>query len=466
VKLKNWLLLSSVFTVINIVLILTLPSIGYAQDSSSDSINPEQVTESLAEEESEQPPQSTVISEDMTVIGIVDKIETKGELVTSKSVVIHQLKFKIGDSVSKHDLDMSRNSLLGLNGIYWRADFTWVAADEPGHIFVTIDLSARRTWFVSPAFPAGGAIGDRNVLNSGDSLSLGIFIDSESQNYLYTLSYLDPQFHNGHNSMGLEVHTLETTYSIRTDTEFSTGESYDLARKGFALTYGTRYKKKTSVAIGYRWDDVSALKKGDPFGKLGTDDTFYFSGAEIPDGKVGVAVFDLSSGTMNSRFFPTRGYYWDFDNEMANALTLSDFNFTRHTITAAGFKDIYRGTNVLCGRVMYSSMTGNPPDYEKLPFDWQVRGYSLGTHRGMSLLAANFEYRFIAEPEIFQGVVFADFGRSWDKNVFALSGLEFGYGVGIRIYTAPFIPYNLLLRLDYGWSDTGEEFTFGFNQFF
>jgi outer membrane protein assembly factor BamA len=111
-------------------------------------------------------------------------------------------------------------------------------------------------------------------------------------------------------------------------------------------------------------------------------------------------------------------------------------------------------------------MIGDPPDYELLPFDWQVRGYTLGTHRGKSLLAANFEYRFIAEPDIFQGVVFADFGRSWDNHVIALSGLEFGYGVGLRIYTAPFIPYNLLLRLDYGWSDNGEEFLFGFNQFF
>jgi outer membrane protein assembly factor BamA len=455
------------FCVLALSLVLAVvaqPIRTFAQDSGDESLNQERAIESLAQEE--EGPTSVAISEDMTVIGIADRVDITGDLVTSRAVVLRQLTFRIGDPVSRHDFDTSRNRLLSLNGIYWMADFTWENAEEEGHIIVGLNLGSRRTWYLSPSIPAGGAIGDRNFLGTGDAVAVGVFIDSENEDHFYTLSYTDPQFLGGHKSMYVEAHVLNTSNSIRTDTILSTGESYDLDRTGFNLAYRTRWHELTSVGVGYRWDQVRAKKRSDSFASLGDENTFYYSGATIPDGNVGVLTFDLSSGSLNSRFFPTSGYYWDFYNELANTATGSDFNFTRHTVTAAAFQDIYGGTNVLCGRMIYSYVTGDPPDYELLPFEWQVRGYEGGTHRGKSLMALNFEYRFIAEPDIFQGVLFADLGRSWDDREFSFTDLEFGYGVGIRIYTAPFIPYNLLLRIDYGFSDTGQEVTFGFNQFF
>jgi outer membrane protein assembly factor BamA len=266
--------------------------------------------------------------------------------------------------------------------------------------------------------------------------------------------------------MTVEGHLLDTSQSIRTDTIFSTGESYLIDRNGFSLTYNTRWNERIGVSFGYRWERVTTTKDGDPFRKFGTDDYFYYSGQRIPDGNVGVATFMLGAGNLDSRFFPTKGYYWSFYNEFAGSVTASDFDFTRHTISAATFRDISNPQNVVGARVIYSFLTGDPPSYELLPFDWQVRGYSAGTHRGKSLLAMNFEYRFIAEPDIFQGVLFTDLGRSWDGRKLSFNDLEFGYGFGVRIYTAPFIPYNLLIRLDYGFSSSGETFTAGFNQFF
>lgn len=436
-----------------------------AQDTGSETLSQERISESLAEE-GEEVPESIAVSEDLTVIGVVDEIRLEGQVVTAKSVVLRQLTFRAGDAVSRHDLDLSRARLLGLNGIYWQANFTWENAEEEGHIIVTVDLRARKTWYVSPSIPAGAVVGDRNFLASGDTAYAGYFYDEANGDYLLTFGYTDTQFLGGHNSMSYEAHVLDTTNTIRTDNILSTGESYYLDRTGFSLVYGTRYREKIRVGIGYRWDRVEAEKRGDPFASRGTDDSFYYSGRQIPDGNVGVLSLEVSTGSLDSRFFPTRGFYWQLYNEFSNSFTGSDFDFTRHTISGAVFQDIYKGRNVLAGRFTYSCLTGDPPDYELLPFDWQVRGYSLGTHRGKSLLVMNFEYRFIMEPEIFQGVLFADLGRSWDGHEFSFEGLEMGYGFGIRVYTAPFIPYNLLLRADYGFSDSGEEVTFGFNQFF
>jgi outer membrane protein assembly factor BamA len=266
--------------------------------------------------------------------------------------------------------------------------------------------------------------------------------------------------------MRLEGHVISGNYGIRTENLVSTGESYHINRKGVRFDYFTTWNQNITVTAGFQFEDISTDKKGDPFRGFGSNYHYFYSGTDITPGNVGLLNFTLSSGYMNSLYFPTDSYYWYINNEFANSLTLSDFSFTRHSITAAYFHDLYKGRNVLCGRIMYSFITGNSPHYELLPFDWQVRGYTGSTQRGKSLLAMNFEYRFIAEPDIFQGVVFADFGRAWEGHNFSLSDLEWGYGVGLRIYTLPFIPYNLLLRLDYGMGEYGEEFLFTFNQFF
>lgn len=343
------------------------------------------------------------------------------------------------------------------------ADITHEPADEEGHIIITIDFASRRTWYISPS-QAGGVIGDRNFLGSADSVYLGAYIADDD--YYYTAGWIDPQFLGGHNTMTVRAYMLDTSHSIRTDTIFSTGESYLVDRTGFQITYRTRWMDRYGVAVGYKMDNVETEKYSDPFLGFGTDDYFFYSGSNIVDGHVGTFNFQLNGGYINSRYFPTEGYYWDVFSEFSGPYSLSDFDFTRHTGTLAYFQDIHDNENVLCGRVMYSYMTGDPPNYERLPFDWQVRGYTEGTHRGASLFAANFEYRFIAEPDIFQGVLFADFGRSWDGQSFGIDDLEWGYGAGIRLYTKEFIPYNLLLRIDYAFGEYGEETIIGFNQFF
>jgi len=448
----------------SIFLLLILNFLAFpvlAQDSETSTIRQEQSTADLGEEDEDT--EEVTLSEDVTPIGIVDEIILTGDLVTSRGAVLNQMTFEIGDEISPRDISICKQRLLGLNSIYWQAEITHEPAEVEGHLIVTIELAARRTWYLSPS-QAGGMIGDRNFLGSADTVYTGAYIADDD--YFYTIGWIDPQFLGGHNTFSARAYMLDTSHSIRTDTIFRTGESYLVDRTGFALSYQTRWQNKYGVAVGYKMDQVETEKFGDPFRSYGSDDWFFYSGEDIRDGTVGAFNFLISGGFLNSRYFPTEGYYWNTMNEFSGSYSLSDFDFTRHSATAAYFQDIHDNENVLCARVMYSYLTGDPPNYEKLPFDWQVRGYDGQTHRGMSMFAMNFEYRFIAEPDIFQGVLFADFGRSWDGHSFGFDDLEWGYGGGIRLYTKEFIPYNLLMRIDYAIGEYGEEAIIGFNQFF
>ena len=285
------------------------------------------------------------------------------------------------------------------------------------------------------ALLSGGRRGQRQeFLGTADSVSAGVYIDQYTKDHYYSVTYSDPQFLGGRSVLTVEGHVIKGSNYIRTDTIDATGESYKVRSNGFNLTYGTRWRHNTGVTVGYKWDDVRTDKLGDPFAELGTPHSFYYSGRQIPDARIGCLTFDIGSGNSNSFFFPTEGYYLGLHSELAARFTGSSYGFTRSTVTALGYQNIYRQTNVLAGRFMYSYLTGNPPDYELLPFDWQVRGYRGNTHRGKSLMAANFEYRFIANPGIFQGVLFTDFGRAWDGHQFGFKGLEYSYGIGMRIY--------------------------------
>lgn len=460
---KSHLRRFSITAILPILIWAFLISSAFAQDSDTTDIRQDQQTQSLGTDEELQG-EEVVIPVDETLLGIVDDIILTGDVVTSRNAILRQMTFRIGDDISRRDIGLCRSRLLGFNSIFWQADITWEPAEEEHHIIVTVDLLARRTWFVSPS-QTGGTISDRNFLGTGTSASISVYI-SGPKSYYYSLAWGDPQFLGGHNRATIEGHVTSGCTGIRGDTIITTGEAYHLNRKGVTFNYLTNWRHLVSVSVGYQFDDVHTDKTGDPFRGFGSDYHYFYSGTDITPGNVGVLSLAFSGGQMSSRYFPTDSYYWVFSNEFSNAATLSDFSFTRHRIIATYFYDLHEARNVLCARLMYSYLTGDPPHYELLPFDWQVRGYTLNCQRGKSMLGLNFEYRLIAEPDIFQGVIFMDFGRAWESQTISFNDLEWGYGVGLRIYTLPFIPYNLLLRLDYGWGEYGEEFIFSFNQFF
>jgi outer membrane protein insertion porin family len=119
------------------------------------------------------------------------------------------------------------------------------------------------------------------------------------------------------------------------------------------------------------------------------------------------------------------------------------------------------------------TVLGDLPPYEAFPLGGgnSIRGYEEGAvGAGRSFVLGTVEYRFPLFSEFLNGALFADYGTDLGSGdavpgnpggVRGKPGNGFGYGAGIRVRT----PLGAL-RLDYGLSDEGSRFHFGFGERF
>ena len=116
---------------------------------------------------------------------------------------------------------------------------------------------------------------------------------------------------------------------------------------------------------------------------------------------------------------------------------------------------------------------GELPPYEAFPLGGgnSVRGYEEGAvGSGRSFLLGTAEYRFPLFSEFLSGALFMDYGTDLGSGdsvpgnpagIRGKPGSGFGYGAGVRVRT----PLGAL-RLDYGLSEEGSRFHFGFGERF
>lgn len=119
------------------------------------------------------------------------------------------------------------------------------------------------------------------------------------------------------------------------------------------------------------------------------------------------------------------------------------------------------------------TVVGDLPPYEAFSLGGgnSVRGFEEGAvGAGRSFLLGTAEYRFPLFSEFLNGTLFADYGTDLGTGdsvpgnpagVRGKPGSGFGYGAGVRVQT----PLGAL-RLDYGLSDEGSRFHFGFGERF
>ena len=119
------------------------------------------------------------------------------------------------------------------------------------------------------------------------------------------------------------------------------------------------------------------------------------------------------------------------------------------------------------------TILGDLPPYEAFPLGGgnSVRGYEEGAvGAGRSFVLATAEYRFPLFSEFLNGALFMDYGSDLGTGdnvpgnpagVRGKPGSGFGYGAGVRVRT----PLGAL-RLDYGLSEEGSRFHFGFGERF
>jgi outer membrane protein insertion porin family len=235
---------------------------------------------------------------------------------------------------------------------------------------------------------------------------------------------------------------------------------------GLSLSLGAQYER---VAL---LDDDSNVSPVDELGNLltasssGRDDLFVIQFGGVLDRR-------------NNPIAPTSGSLIRLGTEQSVPIGNGSIFFNKiqgsySQYVPVNFFNSEESRETIAFNVQGGTILGDLPPYEAFPIGGgnSVRGYREGAvGSGRSFLLGTVEYRFPLFSEFLNGAIFADYGTDLGTGdsvpgnpagVRGKPGSGFGYGAGVRVQ----IPALGQLRLDYGLSDEGSRFHFGFGERF
>jgi outer membrane protein insertion porin family len=249
----------------------------------------------------------------------IGRIRIVGNAATRDRVIRRELVIAEGDRYSLTAIDRSKAYLRQL-GIFEEVTVRERPSPEgPNLIDLEIEVSERHTrsfqigagFSSAENFLATAQISENNLFGRGQSLSLNAMFSSIRQ--LFMVSFIEPHLWDSPVSMQLDVFNRSLAY-----------RNFDRLSRGGSLNLGYRpflehpFWRDLSFFGGYRVEDVQ-LRNVSSTRSL----RLYQSGltSSITTG--------VSLDRRNDRITTTRGVYLAVNNELADALWGSDFEFDR-----------------------------------------------------------------------------------------------------------------------------------------
>lgn len=261
------------------------------------------------------------------------------------------------------------------------------------------------------------------------------------------------------------------------DVALPNGDAPRINRLGTGLSFSRPLDNGLSLSLGAQYERVVVLDAGgtvSPFDALGNQL------AASPSGRddLFVVQFGAALDRRNNAIQPTSGSLWRLSTEQSIPVGSGSIFFNKITGSYSQYVPVNlfnssRGGETLAFNLQGGTSLGELPPYEAFPLGGgnSVRGYEEGAvGAGRSFLLGTAEYRFPLFSDFLSGAVFADYGTDLGSGssivgdpagVRGKPGNGFGYGAGVRVQT----PLGAL-RLDYGFSEAGSRFHFGFGERF
>jgi outer membrane protein assembly factor BamA len=197
------------------------------------------------------------------------------------------------------------------------------------------------------------------------------------------------------------------------------------------------------------------------------------SGAPLQSGTVPGSSGGLSSGIGVAGNYDTRdnvysthsGEYIAFDALFYTKATGSDFHYSQWDLDARKFITV-TDNQILALQALLTLAAGNVPFYtmSQLGGEYNMRGYYQGRFRDRNMAVVQAEYRLPVWWR-FGLVVFGDAGEvAHTFGAFALNGLHYTYGGGVRFLVIT--RQRIGVRLDYGLASDSHELYLSINEAF
>ena len=397
----------------------------------------------------------------------------EGNEKTKDFVIERELSFEPGDPVNIQQVDQSLRRLLML-GYFDEIGRDFSEEDDPDETVLTINLTERKTG--SATFGVSYSSSDRllgfveaadeNFLGRGQKVNATARFGKRLQEY--ELGFYEPYIDKSGTSLGLNLYRRSRPLSVTSE---ETDELLDAKRttNGGDLTLGRPFGEFTRGRLTLKLENTiydlpeEAIKE-----------TF----GDYRNRTVG---FGVNTNTSDHPFNPTEGYRNDIYLELGTRLLGGDMQYAKLRLEHSRYFEIHDGGWVLAlrglgGRLLGGDLGDQGQEAFTIGGADTLRGYPYGGFKdkgekrgslvGDHMLVMNAELR-IPVLEKVTGVLFTDWGTTWDKNEsMGFTDLANSFGLGVRLDT----PLGLL-RLDYGWGKNEEDerkgqFYFGIGQMF
>ncbi|MEM9090544.1 MAG: BamA/TamA family outer membrane protein [Cyanobacteria bacterium P01_F01_bin.53] len=261
------------------------------------------------------------------------------------------------------------------------------------------------------------------------------------------------------------------------EVDLPNGDTPRLNRLGGGISFSRPLQDGLSLSLGAEYERVALLDSGgtvtptDELGNLltasdnGRDDLFSVQFGAVLDRR-------------NNPGQPTSGNLFRLGTEQtipigSGSIFSNKIRGSYSQYIPTNFFNSARDGETVAINIQGGTVLGDLPPYEAFSIGGgnSVRGFEEGAvGAGRSFLLGTVEYRFPLFSEFLNGALFADYGTDLGSGdavpgdpagVRGKPGNGFGYGAGVRVQT----PLGAL-RLDYGLSDEGSRFHFGFGERF
>ncbi|MCH2044744.1 MAG: BamA/TamA family outer membrane protein [Saprospiraceae bacterium] len=450
----------------------------------------------------------TLPSQAQTPTVYIEKIDLKGNKKTKDIVILNQIDFQVGDSVSINDIIpiFERNEVnlqrlwlfehISFNMTNWEEDRITIeiTVNEMWYIypFLNFDLADRtfNTWWTTynrdiRRVNLGGRIIWRNILGYNEYMKLSVqFGFTRKFEFSYYIPALDKKQRFGFGLNLLYSDNKEIAYNTINNQQLfyrdlnSNNRQYIRWRYSLQLRHRISAKDRQQINIQYRYLQIgNEIVKRNPY--------FFLKRRWAQSAFILEYIYERD--LRNIRSYPTSGYFFQTHIRKEGLGIFKDLNQLFFTLNAASYYSFgkkKRWIASLFAKGRYAFVKNLQPYHNQIALGYEnssanifdyVRGYQFHQVNGQDfvLLQTDLAFKIISFklpilrnaknyllrslPIHIYARVHADYGYVWDRFYATQNPLsnEHMMGTGLGLDFA-FYSYNLVIQLEYSFNKIGE----------